>query len=204
MAAREFAVSLTDEIPYGEALDLPTIIAAAVRLLDAGGRENLSMRSLAAALGCSHTAVYRYVADKDELMVLAADAVQDDVDIVRGRGKWDVRLRALTRHGWNTCWRPHPWVADFILRNGASPKGERRLAAMKEIFYDAGFDEEGVAMMLLAQWSFVFGLLSLINAEWEREGDPVSHVGLERVFEFKLEAWIVGIRHAVSRRNKVV
>jgi len=49
------------------------IVREAVALLDAEGADALSMRRLAARLGSGATSLYWYVANKDELLELAAE-----------------------------------------------------------------------------------------------------------------------------------
>src|SRR5579872_6561911 len=91
------AIETVDSSP--DELSLELIIKSAVAILDAGGSEALSMRSIAKVLQKSHTAVYRYVADKNELLALATDAVQDDTDLIDQNAAWDDRLRMIVRHG---------------------------------------------------------------------------------------------------------
>src|SRR5690242_10497698 len=57
----------------------PQIAEAAVALADAEGLAAVSMRRLAEQLGVSTMALYRYVANKDELLELMIDAVGDGV-----------------------------------------------------------------------------------------------------------------------------
>ena len=56
------------------ALSLERIVAAAVELADAGGLAALSMSRLAEKLGFTTMSLYRYVASKDDLLVLVLDA----------------------------------------------------------------------------------------------------------------------------------
>ena len=55
-------------------VDLHTIAAAGVRIADAEGLAAVSMRRLAAELGFTTMALYRYVASKDELLMLVTDS----------------------------------------------------------------------------------------------------------------------------------
>jgi AcrR family transcriptional regulator len=56
------------------ALSLERIVAAAVELADEGGLAALSMSRLAEKLGFTTMSLYRYVASKDDLLVLLLDA----------------------------------------------------------------------------------------------------------------------------------
>lgn len=55
-------------------LTLERIVAAGLEVGDREGLDGLSMGRLARDLGCAPMALYRYVASKDELLVLLADA----------------------------------------------------------------------------------------------------------------------------------
>ncbi|MEV0200954.1 TetR/AcrR family transcriptional regulator C-terminal domain-containing protein [Nonomuraea sp. NPDC050691] len=55
------------------------IVQAAVEVLDAEGVGGLNMRRLGGRLGSAATAVYWHVKNKDELVVLAADHVWDEI-----------------------------------------------------------------------------------------------------------------------------
>lgn len=57
------------------------IVRAAIELLDADGVEGLSMRRLGNRLGSAATAVYWHVKSKDDLVVLAGDAVWGEIEL---------------------------------------------------------------------------------------------------------------------------
>lgn len=170
-------------------LSVSGIVAAAVRLLDERGLEGFTMRALGERLGRSPMAAYRHVSDRDSLLELAAQAVQRELPDLTGL-PWYERLETIARHGWQTSWRPHPWVVDLITAGAPSTTLERnRLALMEKIFRDAGFDEEDVAAALIAHWSFVIGTLQLLRKLTSRNPD----VDPDKVFEFNLRAWILGL-----------
>ena len=84
------------------------VLEAAVALADAGGLEALSMRRLAEELGVVPMALYKHVANKDELLDGMVDVVVGEIDPVAAGFDWKdaVRLRvlsarqALLRHPW--------------------------------------------------------------------------------------------------------
>ncbi|MET7337956.1 TetR/AcrR family transcriptional regulator [Nonomuraea sp. NPDC005650] len=57
------------------------IVRAAVSVLDAEGVDGLNMRRLGTQLGAAATAMYWHVKSKDELVVLAADHVWDEIEL---------------------------------------------------------------------------------------------------------------------------
>jgi AcrR family transcriptional regulator len=90
------------------ALSLERIVAAAVELADAGGLAALSMSRLAEQLGFTTMSLYRYVASKNDLLVLVLDAgieLPPDHDPAAGWrascAAWAWALRAgYHRHQW--------------------------------------------------------------------------------------------------------
>ena len=88
-------------------LNRARVLEAAVALADEVGLEALSMRRLAEALGVVPMALYKHVANKDELLDGMVDVVIGEIAPVAGAGWKDaVRLRvlsarqALLRHPW--------------------------------------------------------------------------------------------------------
>src|SRR6266481_6065587 len=70
-AARQGRAEPPRRIP----ITLDRIVAGALELIDREGLGALSMRNLASELQTGTTTLYRYVAGKDEVLVLVADAV---------------------------------------------------------------------------------------------------------------------------------
>ena len=68
------------------ALDLQAIADAAVALADSGGLDAVSMRHVAAALGCGTMSLYNYVPRKEDLYELMVDAVSVPVILDAGIG----------------------------------------------------------------------------------------------------------------------
>jgi AcrR family transcriptional regulator len=92
-------------------LSADAIVAAAVRLGDAEGLEAVSMARVAAELGVTTMALYRYVANKEELLQLMFDASALGAELLVIEGDdWRSRLRnwaiiqrdLLDRHAWLT------------------------------------------------------------------------------------------------------
>ncbi|MGF7234001.1 MAG: TetR/AcrR family transcriptional regulator [Frankia sp.] len=91
-------------------LSLDRIVAAGIEVALADGLGSLSMSRVAAQVGASTMSLYRYVAAKDELLVLMADAalgppprVWEPADGWRpGMARWAVGVR--------TAYRSNPWA----------------------------------------------------------------------------------------------
>jgi AcrR family transcriptional regulator len=92
-------------------LSIEAIVAAAIKLADAEGLGAVSMARVAKELGFTTMSLYRYVANKDELLQLMWNAsAQGAEDFVVKGEDWRERLRAwalvqremLDRHAWIT------------------------------------------------------------------------------------------------------
>lgn len=89
---------------------LNDVTMRALALADRGGLESVSLAKLAAELGVTTTAIYRYVDSKDVLVALMVDAAIGDppaltADGLEGRCRtwvWALRER----------YRLHPWLSD--------------------------------------------------------------------------------------------
>lgn len=90
------------------------VVAAAVRVADAEGLRGLSMRRVAAEFGVSSMALYRHVANKDELVLLMADAAFAGVELPQPAPQgWRDRMEAGARLQWELYQR-HPWLAQYL------------------------------------------------------------------------------------------
>src|SRR5579871_3406121 len=88
----------TTEPVKRKTLNRATIVAAALARADADGLEAVSFRRLAADLGVTPMALYRYVASKDELLVGVMDAVFAKFDLPPDpNADWRDQLRDLAR-----------------------------------------------------------------------------------------------------------
>jgi AcrR family transcriptional regulator len=103
------------------------IAAAAVRIADAQGLEAVSMRHVAAELGCGTMSLYNYVPRKEDLYELMIDAVGAEHDIKEPSGDWRadmIRNAQETR----ALMHRHPWVPRLMVGvYGFSPNTLRYL-----------------------------------------------------------------------------
>ncbi|MEV4846281.1 TetR/AcrR family transcriptional regulator C-terminal domain-containing protein [Micromonospora matsumotoense] len=97
------------------------ILRAAVALADGAGIESLSMRNLAQELGVVPMALYKHVANKDELLDGMIDVVVGEIDPLTSGEGWQpaIRRRVLSAR---QMLRRHPWASLAIeSRNMATP-----------------------------------------------------------------------------------
>ena len=95
------------------------VLAAAVALADAQGVEGLSMRKLAQELGVVPMALYKHVANKDELLDAMVDVVVGEIDPPAGGTDWKTAMRRRVLSARGALLR-HPW-ASRVMESRASP-----------------------------------------------------------------------------------
>ncbi|MFE7465508.1 TetR/AcrR family transcriptional regulator [Streptomyces sp. NPDC057499] len=103
------------------------IAAEAVRVADAEGLDAVSMRKVAAGLGCGTMSLYNYVPRKEDLYELMLDAVSDGYDFPEPSGDWRADLVALARQT-RAMMHRHTWVPRLMSPvYGFSPNALRYL-----------------------------------------------------------------------------
>ncbi|MFH9941072.1 TetR/AcrR family transcriptional regulator C-terminal domain-containing protein [Streptomyces murinus] len=85
------------------------IAAAAVRIADAGGLDAVSMRQVAAELGCGTMSLYNYVPRKEDLYELMMDAVGAEHALWPPSGDWRADLTRVA-HEARALMHRHPWM----------------------------------------------------------------------------------------------
>ncbi|EFF90228.1 regulatory protein [Streptomyces sp. e14] len=85
------------------------IAAAAVRIADAGGLDAVSMRHVAAELGCGTMSLYNYVPRKEDLYELMVDAVSGEHELWEPSGDWRADMRRVA-HQSRDLMRRHTWL----------------------------------------------------------------------------------------------
>ncbi|MFE7107271.1 TetR/AcrR family transcriptional regulator [Streptomyces sp. NPDC057575] len=103
------------------------IAAAAVRIADADGFDAVSMRKVAAELGCGTMSLYNYVPRKEDLYELMLDAVSGGYEYPEPSGDWRADLVALARQA-RAMMHRHTWVPRLMSPvYGFSPNALRYL-----------------------------------------------------------------------------
>jgi AcrR family transcriptional regulator len=98
----------------GSVLSADLIVDAALSLVGAHGAAALSVRRLGAVLGCDPTAVYRYFASMDDLMMAVAERlIAQALAGYRPTADWKENLRSLAR-GTYQAYLAHPRVAVVV------------------------------------------------------------------------------------------
>jgi DNA-binding transcriptional regulator YhcF (GntR family) len=152
------------------------IVAAAIAIADAEGLDALSMRGVAARVGASTMSTYRHVANKDELVVLMADAAYGELGYPPPHPTgWRERLERAGRTLW-ALYRRHPWLAHVGLLTRPLPlpnllaHSEQLLAALD------GFGLDATERMDLE--IVLYGHVQGVAMHLEREAQAAAASGL--------------------------
>ena len=150
-------------MPAAEGLTEAEIVAAALRVIQQGGVEALSMRRLSRELGRSHMAMYHHVSDKDALLELVAAAALRDIAVPDpASGPWDARLRALIS-GIDDQLRSTPGIGGILLDRMLGTD-RRLLNAAMDILVDAGFEDDEVLLAYATVHTYLFGRLRVVSS----------------------------------------
>ncbi|MFF5407397.1 TetR/AcrR family transcriptional regulator [Streptomyces misionensis] len=127
------------------------IAAAAVRIADARGLDAVSMRHVAAELGCGTMSLYNYVPRKEDLYELMADAVAAEHDLWEPCGDWRADLLRVARQT-RALMHRHPWLPRLMSPvYGFSPHTlrylEHCLACLEPLAASYGTKLELIAMI---------------------------------------------------------
>jgi AcrR family transcriptional regulator len=133
------------------------VLRAAVALAETSGLEALTMRRLGQELGVEAMSLYRYVANKDDLLDGMVDVVFGEIELAPDGDGWRTAMRrraisvraALTRHPWAT-----PLMQS---RSRPGPATLRHHDAVIGILRSAGFPIALVAHAFSALDSYIYG-----------------------------------------------
>lgn len=105
--------------PRRPGLSRDRVLAVAVALADADGIDAVSMRNIAQSLGVVPMALYKHVANKEELLAGMVDLVVGEIEPPDGGPDWRSSARARILSARRTLLR-HPWASQ-LLESTASP-----------------------------------------------------------------------------------
>ena len=149
------------------------IVAAAIRVADAEGLAQLSMRRIATELRAATMSLYRHVNGKDELLVSMMDTVLGDDPLpARPPNGWRARLELSSRMQWQG-FRRHPWLAQAlsITRPQLIPNGMKHTEWALRALDGLGLTIQEMMHVHLTLFSHVRGLALNLEAEAQAEKD---------------------------------
>jgi len=145
------------ESPRRVRLSRDRVLRAAVALADDAGIESLSMRKLAQELGVVPMALYKHVANKEELLDGMVDVVVGEIDPpVRGTDwKRAVRQRILSAR---RALLRHPWASRVLeSRTNPTPRVLGYMDSMIGMFRAGGFSIDLTHHVMHTVGSRIFG-----------------------------------------------
>jgi TetR/AcrR family transcriptional regulator, tetracycline repressor protein len=138
------------------------VIEAAIDTIEGGGYQQMTIRSLAAALGVAPMTIYRHVRNKDDLLDEVADhllaqswkpPVRPD-DWRRWMAESSKRFRDLLVR--------QPVVLDVYLRHPVtSPAAMTRMQATLDVLTNAGFDDRSARRAYASIHTYTIGFAAL-------------------------------------------
>lgn len=148
------------------------VLAAAVALADAIGIDALSMRRLAQDLDVVPMALYKHVANKEELLDGMVDAVVGQIDPPAAGTDWQPVVRRRILSARQVLLR-HPWAAQVIQsRSGPTPAVLAYLDSMAGSFRNGGLSADLTHHAMHAMGSRLLGFSQELFAPSGASGPP--------------------------------
>ena len=202
------------EAPRRVPLSRDRVLRAAVILADQTGIESLSMRRLAEELGVVPMALYKHVANKEELLDGMIDVVVGEIDPPVQGFDWKSAVRqrilsarqALLRHPWasqvmESKKNPTPVVLAYmdsmigLFRAGGFSVGlthhvmhtigSRILGFTQELFNDSRTVDPEIQAVMMRELGPVFPNVLAIAMAASHEGESVVGQGCDDQYEFE-------------------
>lgn len=150
-------MAAADDSEHREPLNRGRVLRAAVALADEAGLEAISMRKLAQSLGVVPMALYKHVANKDELLAGLVDAVLGEIEPAREGPDWvaNVRRRILSARA---VMLRHPWARRVMEAQAApTPVVLAHMDSTIRMFLAGGLSVDLVHHVMHALGSRIFG-----------------------------------------------
>jgi TetR/AcrR family transcriptional regulator, tetracycline repressor protein len=183
------------------------VARAAMRLARVSNLEDISMRSLAQALGVPVMTLYSYVANKEALNELVSNHVLQAVSIPnRESGSWEERLRQLERAARRAV-AQYPGVK-INQRGGVPSEAARLTSGVLSILEDGGFAPGQARLAFAALFTFMIGQIeidhnratTILAATLESVTQPIE-VSRDEAFEFALSVLIEGFKGLLGQED---
>lgn len=166
-------------------LSRAVIAHAAIALVDRHGLDALTMRALGEALGVRAMSLYRYVANKDDLLDAMQESIVAEMPIVDVDLPWSTALEAMAR-SLRAGLARHPNAIPLFVRPAATEGVFAALERPWSLMMRAGFGELDALRAVHAMLAYVVG-----QAMWQF--GPDGDRGTDDEFEFGLEVLLLGL-----------
>jgi AcrR family transcriptional regulator len=169
-----------------ERLSRERVLRAAIAHADAGGFEALSMRKLAEELGVAPMALYRHVANKDDLVDGMVDVVFSEIDLPSGGEDWRMAMHQRAISVRDVLMR-HRWAIGLMeSRTHPGPANLRHHDAVLGSLRAGGFDIVMAAHAYSLLDSYIYGFaLTKMNLPFENS-EEVGEVAESMLEPFPL------------------
>ena len=137
-------------------LSRPLVLQAAVALADEDGLEGFSMRRLAQSLGVVPMALYKHVANKDELLDGMVDIVFGEIESPSIDDDWRsaMRQRAISAR---EALKRHSWAIGLMEIRNPGPANLRNHNAVMGCLREAGFSFATAIHAYSVQDAYIYG-----------------------------------------------
>jgi AcrR family transcriptional regulator len=137
-------------------LSRPLVLEAGVALADVHGLEGFSMRRLAQELGVVPMALYKHVANRDELLDGMVDIVFGEIESPSNDDDWKsaMRRRAISTRD---ALKRHSWAIGLMETRNPGPANLRNHNAVMGCLREAGFPFETAIHAYSVQDAYTYG-----------------------------------------------
>ena len=159
-------------------LNRDRVLRAAVALADDAGIEALSMRSLAQRIGVVPMALYKHVANKEELLDGMVDVIVGDIEPPASGADWKdaVRQRVLSARA---SLLRHRWASQVIeSRTAASPVVLDHMEALVAAFRAGGFSVDLTHHVMHALGTRMWGFTQEVFPTPAQPADPDARAAM--------------------------
>ena len=170
------------------ALSRERVLRAALALADTVGTETPTMRRLAEVLGVAPMALYRHVANKDDLVDGLVDLVFGQIDLPPSGTDWKTAMRARAISAREVLAR-HPWaVALMESRRNPGPTTLRHHDAVLASLRQSGFSVAMAAHAYSVLDSYIYGF-ALGQKSLPFDASNVAEVAQSMLKVFPVDAY---------------
>ena len=147
---------MKQEIATRKPLSRARVLQAAVALADEAGLEAFSMRALAQELGVVPMALYKHVANKEELLDCMVDIVFGEIELPSADLDW---RSAMRRRATSTrlALKRHSWAIGMMESRHPGPANLRNHNAVMGCLRKAGFPFEMAIHAYSVQDAYIYG-----------------------------------------------
>jgi AcrR family transcriptional regulator len=150
------SLMVSQKLTTREPLSSARVVRAAVALADAAGLEAFSMRGLAHDLGVVPMALYKHVANKEELLDAMVDVVFEEIELPSEELDWRsaMRRRAISTR---EALRRHSWAIGMMESRHPGPANLRNHDEVMGCLRKAGFSFEMAIHAYSLQDAYIYG-----------------------------------------------